>query len=670
MTGVHMRHQRVVATLFAVFAAGSAFFVLAAGTALAEAVPVRAHALKIPAKMEMLRPGEVKPQGWLRDWCVTARNGYVSRMDEIDRAFPRAWSRDFHPRGKYLDWTDPDKGAWCTEGGAYWFEGLVRLAWELDDAELKAYAKKRLEPLFERMNPNAIAFVYWMDRNDPAQMAEIERANHGFIVGASGRTTRAMLAYYEATGDERALRAITLCLDDPRFYFFGNPITLPVAACDTWRYNGDDKLAKAIDNFFATKPYPDEWPAMRYGTPLRTDILELSSRQRDWRCQHGVLFYESVLSWIKGTCWTGDAQFFANAVSWMDWIEHHCRQPHGVIVADEAYGHPGPSRGTETCTVAGDILAYTTLAAITGDGRYADHVERSFFNAGAASVSRDFMHHVYFQTPNRLVGQGSFRDPVGPGTGGGVYKTKHWPLCCTAALVRIIPGYVQWMWMKPATGGLAATLYAPNTLETELDGTAIRIETKTDYPFNETLTMTVSPAKPLAFPLRLRVPEWCVNPRIAVNGDALNVAIGADGFAALKRKWKAGDTVSLMFPMSPKVETIRDFNDGGKPYCSLTCGPLLFAYGLPEQDENTPAPGARTDWRLDSSRVLDGAEVVRKPMPAKWDWPLDAPLRLAVSDSEGSQLELVPYGCAKLRVSMFPDVHGIAILAAGGDSPR
>jgi len=123
------------------------------------AVPVRTHAFKVPAKMEMLRPGEVKPQGWIRDWCETARNGYVSRMDEIDQAFPRAWSRDFHPRGKYLDWTDPDKGAWCTEGGAYWFEGLVRLAWELDDVELQSYARKRLEPLLECMNPNAIAFA-------------------------------------------------------------------------------------------------------------------------------------------------------------------------------------------------------------------------------------------------------------------------------------------------------------------------------------------------------------------------------------------------------------------------------------------------------------------------------------------------------------------------------
>ena len=662
--------------------------ILAAALAAASCgavAPARTHAFKNPAKMEMLRPGEVKPQGWLRDWCVTARNGYISRMDEIDQAFPRAWNRDFHPRGKYLDWSDPNKGAWCTEGGAYWFEGLVRLAWELDDAELKVYATKRLEPLFERMNPNAIAFVYWMDRNDPAQMAEIEKANHGFIVGASGRTTRAMLAYYEATGDERALRALTWCLDDPRFYFFGNPITLPAAACDTWRYSGDDKLAKAIDNFFATKPYPEKWPAMRYGLPVCYDSLRMRERRDredgkkwEWRLQHGVLCYESMLSWVKASPWTGDGKYLANVRAWLDVHERVCRQPHGVIVADEQFGWAGPNRGTETCTVAGDILLYATLAGVTGEGRFADHVERSFFNAGAACVSRDFMRHVYFQAPNRTQATGSFH--AGPAGKGGIYKAKHWPLCCTAALARILPGYVQWMWMKPAAGGLAATLYAPNTLETELDGSAVRIETKTDYPFNETLEMKVSTAKPIKFPLRLRVPEWCVNPCIAVNGEAQNLAVGADGFAVIDREWKAGDAVSLRFPMTPKVETMRDFNDGGKPYCSLTCGPLLFAYGLPEKDENTPVDAAttaapqnkalRTDWRLDSARVLAEAQVVRTPMPANWNWPLAAPVKLKVKASDGTPLELVPYGCAKLRISMFPEAGGMRSCAAASAKPQ
>ena len=290
------------------------------------------------------------------------------------------------------------------------------------------------------------------------------------------------------------------------------------------------------------------------------------------------------------------------------------------------------------------------------------------FNAGAACVSRDFMHHVYFQTPNRLDNADIIH--AGPHTHGGngtSFETKHWPLCCTAALTRILPGFVQWMWMKPRDGGLAAVLYGPSTLETDLGGTAVRIETTTDYPFNETLQMRIEPAQPLRFPLKLRVPEWCANPSIAVNGDAAfsrvasetrpegRIPTSGDGFAVIDREWRTGDTISIRFPMAPRVETMRDFNDGGKPYCSLSLGPLLFAHGLAEIDENTPQPGQRTDWRLDSSHVLDGATVERDAMPAFWAWPLASPLRLKVNASDGSPLNLVPYGCAKLRISMFPN---------------
>ena len=71
----------------------------------------------------------------------------------------------------------------------------------------------------------------------------------------------------------------------------------------------------------------------------------------------------------------------------------------------------------------------------------------------------------------------------------------------------------------------------------------------------------------------------------------------------------------------------------------------------------TPAPGARTDWRLDPTRAAADAQVVRTSMPAKWNWPLAAPVKLKTKASDGSPLELVPYGCARLRISMFPDAR-------------
>ena len=640
---------------------------LACGTvAIAETAPERTHALKVPAKMEMLRPGEVKPQGWLRDWCVTARDGYVSRLGEVDPNIDRAWAAGYELRGKFLNWGDPKRGALPFDNAAYWFEGLTRLAWQLDDEGLKEMAKRKFENLLNCMNPNAIGFLYWLDRTNPSHMKEVEDANHGFIIGSCGRLARGVISYYETTGDERALKALDSALSEPRIYFLGGPVAIPQEAIDTWRYSGDVAVAKALDHFYANVPPQKTWNPTRYSRPVPYGDIKMRVRKDadrnpdwDWKLQHGVQGWESLLAWAKATSWTGDGQWLSNTRAWVDFFDTRAHLPNGTVVSDEQFGWPGPWRGTETCTVLGDIFIHATLASITGEGRFADYVERCFFNAAPQCASRDYMHHVYMQSVNRPDGDVEFyAGPHTHGGKGGSFETTHWPRCCTAAMTRFHGAFVKCMWMKPASGGLAATLYAPNTLETDVGGTAVRIETKTDYPFNETLEMSVATAKPAKFPLRLRIPEWCVNPSVVVNGDVQNLTIGADGFAVVDREWKSGDTVSLRFQMTAKAETMRDYNDGGKPYVSLSYGPLLFAYGLAEKDENTPMPGQRTDWRLDSSRVLEGAKVVREAMPEKWDWPLAAPLRLNVKSADGEALELVPYGCAKLRVAMFPDDCG------------
>ena len=92
-------------------------------------------------------------------------------------------------------------------------------------------------------------------------------------------------------------------------------------------------------------------------------------------------------------------------------------QPHGVPVSDEWYGPTGAFRGSETCDVAGYVWSQASLLSVTGEGRMADRLERAFFNAGPATVSRDFKTHVYFQSPNRFANL-SPDFPHGPRAGG------------------------------------------------------------------------------------------------------------------------------------------------------------------------------------------------------------------------------------------------------------
>jgi hypothetical protein len=411
---------------------------------------------------------------------------------------------------------------------------------------------------------------------------------------------------------------------------------------------------------------------------------------------HVVEFIESTTPWAVGYLWTGDVRYLQAAVGWHDLLERVAMQPHGVPVSDEWYGPTGAFRGSETCDVAGYVWSQICLLGVTGEGRMADRIERAFFNAGPVTVSRDFKSHVYFQSPNRFVNR-SPDFPHGPRAEGGSYERKHSPLCCTAALNRIVPWFVTHLWMATYDNGLAATCYGPCKVTALVaDRVPVVIVSRTDYPFNETIEISVQPAREAAFPLDFHIPGWCTAPSLRVNGSAVAVERNARGFARVNRTWKPGDTVELHLPMAATVRTGRDASSGapyegahratpvtipeenstrGVPYATVSYGPLLFALPIPDTtDANTPDPTAR--WRFALDVQNPGLTVERTAMPASWDWPLQSPLRLRANVMEiawdpdpqaprlpllpaartkpAEAVTLVPYGCTRFRISMFP----------------
>jgi hypothetical protein len=285
--------------------------------------------------------------------------------------------------------------------------------------------------------------------------------------------------------------------------------------------------------------------------------------------------------------------------------------------------------------------------------------------------------------------------------GGGAYQRKHSPLCCTAALNRVVPWYVTHMWMATYDNGLAATCYGPcKVTALAANRVPVVITCKTDYPFNETIEISVQPEREAAFPLDFRIPGWCAAPALSVNGAAVAVEKNAKGFARVNRTWKPGDAVHLRLPMTASVVTGRDAASGppytgqhkvtrvaipdkestqGLPYASVSYGPLLFALPIPDtKDANTPDPAARWKFALDVQEP--GLTVERGVMPPTWDWPLASPLKVRANAREiawnpdpkdprlppspvakakpAEPVTLVPYGCTKFRISMFPVTAG------------
>lgn len=84
-----------------------AFASTAAAGEQATATPVNyARPFEPPTRpaLILLPPGAVEPAGWLRDWCLAARDGYTGHMDEYDDEFKRAWAADHKMAVERLAW--------------------------------------------------------------------------------------------------------------------------------------------------------------------------------------------------------------------------------------------------------------------------------------------------------------------------------------------------------------------------------------------------------------------------------------------------------------------------------------------------------------------------------------------------------------------------------------
>jgi hypothetical protein len=122
--------------------------------------------------------------------------------------------------------------------------------------------------------------------------------------------------------------------------------------------------------------------------------------------------------------------------------------------------------------------------------------------------------------------------------------------------------------------GLAVNLYTESSAEAPLGGTlTVKLKQETDYPSGGRVALDVEPSRAARFPLWMRIPAWCGNPRVAVNGQASETPAVPGRFLVLHREWKPGDQVQLDLPMSARWIKGRQSQLGR---VALMHGPQLF----------------------------------------------------------------------------------------------
>lgn len=642
------------------------------------------YALVQPAFMP-LPPGAIRPKGWLNDWALLAANGITGHLDEWSPTFGEAWKG----KGFIAEGTNVEDGTgWALEQCAYWLDGAVRLAYILNDSVLIRKVSTRLDTVVEGvLNNQDNSLIYWKPKDF---VAEGKTNNANFNSWSHSHMARALLAYYEATGKEKVLKALLKAYSN---------YPLPIMPEKIYPVTGAVNVDPMIKLYTLTGD-----------TSILENILEMTKSKSfnqtidkwidgKFESRHGVVFYENIRIPAMLYPLTGNKKYLESFLSANRWLDQHIL-PCGVASSEEFNAGIGSTRNIETCNVSTSAWTYQKVFEITGDSDWGDAIEKVFFNAVPAAVDSDFKMMCYYQSPNRINGLLPSAAPIAPGHDASPYifrPTGHPVLCCVGNVNRAIPNYIMHMWMTTLDNGIAATLYGPSEVKTTVsNGVGITIKTETNYPFTEDIVLSLYPERETDFPLYLRIPEWCKNPSIRINGKDVVWNSNDKGFALIKRAWQNEDKVSIHFPMQVNIisgnETsypqVKYFKNNRKqaivrrvnnPFQSVYYGPLLLALPVPDKGENSISKEYKGTFNfalnMNSEKTNELTTVLKQEMNKPWHWQLDdSPLKIRVRakqfDWEPTELQplpqnfvsagkdttivLVPYNMTKFRISMFP----------------
>jgi len=613
--------------------------------------------------------GAVRPAGWLEAQVKIQANGMGGHLDET-------WP-DVGPNSGWLGGTGE---SW--ERGPYFLDGLVPLAYILDDTRLKAKAQKYLE---------------WVLDNQAASGMLGPRSNDDWwprIV-----ILKVLTQYHEATGDSRVIPAM-------QRYFAYQAQELPKRKLRDWgRFRWQDEALSIV------------WLYNRAPDPKLLDLMRLLHEQGyDWIAEsansrlhepmtgarlkelpnggglsdlalatHGVNNGQGVKMGPVWSLLSGSEADRKAVLRMIADLDKYHGLPNGMFSCDEHLAGLNPSHGSELCTVVEYMFSLEQSLAILGDPTLGDRLERLAFNALPGTFTDDMWAHQYDQQPNQVECSLHTKPWTTNGPESNLFGLDPNFGCCTANFHQGWPKFTASLFMLSHDEGLVAAAYSPCEVKTLVRGIPIELKEETEYPFRGTIRMTLSPASPLTAPLRLRIPGWANGATIQVNGK-LEATPEPNTFARVNRTWNAGDVVEIKFPLEPRAS--RWFNQS----VVVERGPLVFSYGIGESWVKLADRGLTADWQVfptsawnyaiavspedaANSVSVTEAPLSKKPFTAK---PTPVGLRVKArkfplwrpedgaanpvppspvsSDQAEESIALVPYAVAKLRITAFPQL--------------
>lgn len=597
--------------------------------------------------------------------------------------------------GTISAWLDKNNNQWLSDSGdhgwedvPYWLRGYCSLAYILGDQDMIDESQVWFDAVLNNLKPDG----FLGPRNISGDKPEIWA--HMIMLWA-------MQTYYEYSSDARVLDAMT------NYFKWEKTVADDKFLEDYWEHcRGGDNMWSVL------------WLYNRTGDETILPLIDkLHENTSDWSQKgtlpnwHGVNVAQGFREPATYYMYTGNpAMLQATYENRKIMRDIYGQMPGGMYAADENArdGYFDPRQGAETCALVEQMASDEILMGITGDVYWADHCEDVAFNSFPAALTKDMKTLRYLTCPNMTISDEKLHGPsIDNNLRGMLSMSPFSSRCCQHNHGMGWPYYAEHLVMATADNGLATMLYAANeTTINVADGHEVKLTEETNYPFDETVKLTVHTDGSVSFPFYLRVSGWSDETEVTVNGTPVAVAGAAGKFFCIDREWTEGDVVELKMPMSVTSQVWQKNKAG----VSVNYGPLTLSLKIDEvyephdsrdpnfsQDDSQWPAGVdaslwpcyvikpNSEWnyalKVDENNLPLNFSVQKKSWPADDypfslenvpleftavgnqipSWGFDStgmtdllPTKYVERSTEDTPLKLVPMGVARLRISVFP----------------
>ena len=291
----------------------------------------------------------------------------------------------------------------------------------------------------------------------------------------------------------------------------------------------------------------------------------------------------------------------------------------GATHNGEAFGAnyelPNYSAYCETCAAIANVYVNHRLFLLHGESAYYDVLERTLYNGLISGISLDGDAFFY---PNPLASDGG-------------YSRQPWfgCACCPSNLSRFIPSLPGYIYAVDGKD-LYVNLFIGNEADVEVDGKNVSLSMSGDYARDGEINVAFRKNSAGHFTLKLRIPGWALGKPVPsdlyaykdrhsalgygmmLNGQPVETHI-VDGYLAIRRKWKKGDTVSLKFDMTPRLVVANDKVKADRDMVAVERGPLVYCAEWVDNtghDLSDVMMNLAPDFKVSRSDMLKGVNVI------------------------------------------------------------